>query len=66
MLHFGEADQSIPVDKARDVAAKHPEAITHYYPAGHGFNCDQRGSFHEPSAKQARVRSVEFFRKHLG
>lgn len=66
MLHFGEADQSIPVDKARDVAAKHPEAITHYYPAGHGFNCDQRGSYHEPSAKQARERSLEFFRKHLG
>ena len=58
--------ESIPVDKARDVAAKHPEATTHYYPAGHGFNCDQRGSYHEPSAKQARERSLEFFRKHLG
>ena len=66
MFHFGETDQSIPLEKAKEVAAKHPEATTYYYPAGHGFNCDQRGSYHEPSAKQARSRSVEFFRKHLG
>jgi carboxymethylenebutenolidase len=66
MLHFGEADQSITIDKARDVAAKHPEAATHYYPAGHGFNCDQRGSYHEPSAKLARERTLEFFRRHVG
>ena len=66
MFHFGETDQSIPLEKAKEVAAKHPEAATYYYPAGHGFNCDQRGSFHEPSAKQARSRSLEFFRKHLG
>jgi carboxymethylenebutenolidase len=66
MLHFGETDQSIPLEKAKQVAAKHPEAITHYYPAGHGFNCDQRGSYHEPSAKLARERSLAFFRKHLG
>ena len=66
MLHFGETDHSIPLEKAKEVAAKHPEATTHYYPAGHGFNCDQRGSYHEPSAKQARERSLAFFRKHLG
>jgi carboxymethylenebutenolidase len=66
MFHFGETDQSIPLDKAKEAAAKHPDATTHYYPAGHGFNCDQRGSFHEASAKQARERSLEFFRKHLG
>ncbi len=66
MFHFGEKDQSIPIDKAKAVAAKHPEATTYYYPAGHGFNCDQRGSFDEGSAKLARSRTLEFFRKHLG
>lgn len=66
MLHFGETDQSIPLDKARQVAAAHPEAETFYYPAGHGFNCDQRGSYHELSAKQARERTLAFFRKHIG
>jgi len=66
MFHFGESDHSIPLDKAKEVAAKHPQATTYYYPAGHGFNCDQRGSYHEESAKQARSRSLEFFRKHVG
>jgi carboxymethylenebutenolidase len=66
MFHFGETDQSIPLEKSKEVAAKRPEATTHFYPAGHGFNCDQRGAFHEESAKLARSRSVEFFRKHLG
>ncbi len=66
MFHFGEKDQSIPLDKAKQVAAAHPEATTYYYGAGHGFNCDQRGSFDEASAKQARTRTLDFFRKHLG
>lgn len=66
MLHFGETDQSIPLDKARAVAAAHPEVTTHFYPAGHGFNCDQRGSYHGPSAELARRRTLEFLRKHLG
>jgi carboxymethylenebutenolidase len=66
LFHFGETDQSIPLDKAKEVAGKHPGAETHYYPAGHGFNCDQRGSFDAASAKLARERSLAFFRKHLG
>lgn len=66
MFHFGEKDQSIPLDKAKEVAAKHPEATTHYYAAGHGFNCEQRGSYDEASARLARTRTLDFFRKHLG
>jgi len=66
LLHFGETDQSIPLDKAKDVVARHPEAESYFYPAGHGFNCDQRGSHHEPSAKLARERTLAFFRRHLG
>ena len=66
MFHFGETDHSIPIEKARAVAQAHPEVTTHYYAAGHGFNCDMRGSYHEASAKEARARTVEFFRKHLG
>lgn len=66
LLHFGETDQSIPLDKAKDVVARHPEAESYFYPAGHGFNCDQRGSYHEPSAKLARERTLAFFRRHLG
>jgi carboxymethylenebutenolidase len=66
MFQWGETDHSIPLDKAKQVSAAHPEATTYYYPAGHGFNCDQRGSYDAASAKEARARTVEFFRKHLG
>ena len=47
--------------------AAHPSGDpVHVYPAGHGFSCDARGSFHEPSAKQARERTMAFFRQHIG
>lgn len=66
MFHFGETDHSIPLDKAKQVADAYPDATTYYYPAGHGFNCDQRGSYDAASAKIARERSLAFFREHLG
>ena len=46
--------------------AAHPNIPIHIYPAGHGFSCDERGSYHEPSASTARERSLEFFRTHVG
>jgi len=66
MLHFGEKDHSIPMDKAKQVEAENPEAKTYYYAAGHGFNCDQRGSFDAGAAKEARARTLAFFREHVG
>jgi carboxymethylenebutenolidase len=66
MMHFGEEDQAIPLDQVEAVRKLHPKAIVHLYPAGHGFNCDQRGSYHAASAKLARERTLKFFGKHLG
>jgi carboxymethylenebutenolidase len=66
MLHFGETDASIPLNQARAVAKSHPDATTHFYAAGHGFNCDQRASYNAKAAKLARERTLEFFRKHVG
>lgn len=65
LLHFGETDASIPPDHWETVKKAHPDIPQHIYPAGHGFNCDERGSWHEPSAKLARQRTLEFFAKHL-
>jgi len=65
MLHFGEQDASLPVDKAREVARRHPEAETFFYPAQHGFNCEQRGSYDADSATLARQRTMEFLGRHL-
>src|SRR6266850_779387 len=66
MFHWGETDQSIPIEAAKNAAAQHPGAQSFVYPAGHGFNCDQRGSYNAESAKLARSRTLEFFRKHIG
>ena len=38
----------------------HPEVEVQVYPADHGFNCDQRGSFDAASAALARERSLAF------
>jgi carboxymethylenebutenolidase len=45
---------------------EHKEVTSFTYPAGHGFNCDQRGSYHADSAKVARSRTLDFLRKHVG
>ena len=42
-----------------------PQGQFHVYPAGHGFNCDQRASFNASAADLARDRTLEFFATHL-
>ena len=66
MFHWGETDHAIPVEAAKRVAAAHPAALSYIYRAGHGFNCDQRGSYDAESARLARTRSLEFLRQHIG
>ena len=67
LFHWGETDASIPLEKAKEVAAKHSDQTHYFYPgAGHGFNCDQRGSYDAESAKVALGRTLEFLKKHIG
>jgi len=66
LFHWGETDQSLPLDQVKAFAAKHSGETHYFYPAGHGFNCDQRESYDAASAKLARTRSLEFLRKHVG
>jgi carboxymethylenebutenolidase len=66
MGHFGDKDQHIPVDGVRKLAEKHKKHPIFIYSADHGFNCDHRGSYNAPAAKQARERTLEFLGKHIG
>ena len=66
ILHFGERDQHIPVASVQEFAKAHASLPIYIYPADHGFNCDQRGSYDAAAAKLARERTLEFLRKHLG
>jgi len=66
ILHFGKEDQSIPMDEVDAISAAHPEIPVYLYDAGHGFNCDRRGSYDEESAKTALKRTLELFAGNLG
>jgi carboxymethylenebutenolidase len=66
MGHFGDKDAHIPVEGVKKLAAQHPKQQIFIYEADHGFNCDHRGSYNAPAAKQARERTLAFFRKHVG
>ena len=67
MLHFGAADRGIPLDQVEAVREAHPDVPLFIYEgAGHGFNCDARGSFHAQAAAQARERTLAFLNKHVG
>ncbi len=65
MYHFGERDKHITQDDVAKIKAAHPEGRFYLYPADHGFNCDQRGSYDAPSAALARKRTLEFFGQYL-
>jgi carboxymethylenebutenolidase len=66
-LHFGEVDASIPMADVEAVRAARPEVEIFVYPgAGHGFGCEERGSYRPTDAELAQRRTLEFFARHLG
>jgi len=66
LAHFADEDKWIPLDTVEAFKTAHPEVEVQTYAAHHGFNCDQRGAWHAPSAQLARERTLAFFAKHLG
>jgi carboxymethylenebutenolidase len=66
-MHFGEKDASIPMSDVETIRQKRgADCEIHVYPdAQHGFHCDERGSFHEPSARAAWQRAMEFLAAHV-
>ncbi len=65
MYHFGKHDEHIPSGDVARIRLADPAGVFHLYPAGHGFNCDERASWHAPSAALARARTLEFLAAHL-
>ena len=66
LAHFADEDKWISLESVAAFKKAHPEVEVHTYAAHHGFNCDQRGAWHAPSAQLARERTLAFFAKHLG
>ncbi len=65
IIHFGEKDPLIPAEAAAAIRKAHAAVPAFTYPAGHGFNCDQRGDYHAPSAALAWQRSLAHLRSHI-
>ncbi len=64
-LHFGEHDDHIPVSDIDKVKAAYPDVPVHTYDAGHGFNCDERGSYDKASADAAWARTLAFLDREM-
>ena len=67
---FGGKDTMIPSSQVEQIrAALREHSVEHeviVYPAAdHGFFCDQRATYHEPSAKDAWERAKQLFAKEL-
>lgn len=66
MYHYGATDHAIPLSEVERVRAAQPAAPLYVYEgAGHGFNCDQRGSFDPQAAALARTRTLGFLDRYL-
>ena len=69
--YFGGQDAMIPMDQVETVRKALQDAgirhEVHVYPdADHGFHCDQRATYHEPSARDAWAKTLQLFSEELG
>jgi carboxymethylenebutenolidase len=67
---FGDLDKGIPVEeveilRAAAASSGQETEVVRYPDATHGFNCDRRSSYHEPSATDAWARTLAWFDRHL-
>lgn len=65
LFHFGEDDPLIPPEDVAMHRELQPLAEFHVWPGTHGFNCDERDSFHPESARLALERTLSFFERML-
>ncbi|WBV43896.1 dienelactone hydrolase family protein [Pseudoroseomonas cervicalis] len=66
-LHFGEADTGIPMADVEAIRAAQPGIEIFTYPgAGHGFACEERGSYSPADSVLAEQRALGFLARHLG
>lgn len=67
---YGDKDESIPVDQVETLRERVDLApvatgVVRYQDAGHGFNCDARGSFVPDAAADAWARTLDWLGVHL-
>ncbi|MBS0458274.1 MAG: dienelactone hydrolase family protein [Proteobacteria bacterium] len=65
LFHFGQRDRSIPEADIAATRAAQPQAQVCVWPAGHGFNCDQRADYDAPSSAKALAVTLAFLAQAL-
>ncbi len=66
-LHFGDQDGSIPMTDIELIKEKRPDVEVYVYKgAGHGFACDERGSYSEAATNEALPRALAWLTKYVG
>ena len=65
-LHFGAEDDHIPLSDIEAIRQAQPGVEVFVYDgAGHGFGCDERGSYEAKSAALAQERTLAFLAHNL-
>ena len=69
LAHFGQKDQAVSIENARDFQSRFEEAraegAIHFYDAGHAFANSSGESYVPKAAKQAWSRTTNFLARHL-
>lgn len=63
LMHFGERDSIIPPAHLALTRAALPQAEIHVWPAGHGFNCEERADYDPACALQAQAVTLAFLQR---
>jgi carboxymethylenebutenolidase len=67
LMHFGEQDPIATRADAEALRQAQGSAVEiQFYPASHGFNCDEIAGFDRPSADLALRRTLDWLRQHVG
>jgi carboxymethylenebutenolidase len=65
LLHFGERDDTIPIESVVQFRARRPDVSVYTYAAGHGFECSERSSYDEDSAAKALERTLFWISQYV-
>ncbi|MDB5509742.1 MAG: dienelactone hydrolase family protein [Hyphomicrobiales bacterium] len=67
IMHYGDSDPIMPMDKIQSIAARHPDVEICIYPsAGHAFCNPEQATYDASAAEEAWRRSFAFLERHFG
>ena len=67
ILHYGDCDPIVPIDRVEEIGARHPNHRLHvYHGAGHAFFNPEQTSYDREAADLAHSRTLDFLRAQFG